>query len=106
MSVRQAQLQFGEIHGGYSMGKVEWWVHGLGLLVMSMVMTFSYAVLMLNGPAPAFVGFAFGFGFLLLIYGHHLDQFYLHIGDKVKLGGESYDPRRKFEDQDEREKWR
>lgn len=76
------------------MSETPWWVHLVGLGVMGGVMMFSYAALLENGLWTAVTGFIFGFGFLLLIYGHHFDRFYIHIGDKVKIGGDAYDPDR------------
>jgi hypothetical protein len=57
-------------------------------------MLFGYATLLEGETLAAIVGFIFSFGFLLLIYGHHFDAFYFHIGNRIKLGGEAYDPDR------------
>jgi hypothetical protein len=64
---------------------------------MSIVLLFSYAALLEEGTLTAITGFAFGFGFLLLIYGHNFDRFYVHIGNKVKIGGDAFDPKREKE---------
>jgi hypothetical protein len=94
MSVHRKRLKIGQTECGYDMSNTPWWLHFLSFGVMSAVLLFSYATLMENGMWPAIAGFCFGFGFLLLIYGHHFDRFYIHIGEKVKIGGDAYDPDR------------
>lgn len=94
MSVSRRRLRAGAMECGYDMSDTPKFVHGIGVVVMSMSMLFSYAALLENGPLPAVTGFVFGFGFLLLIYGHHFDRFYFHVGNKVKIGGDAYDPNR------------
>ena len=92
MSVSRKRLQIGMLDCGGTMREIRWYTHVIGIIVMAFVMVFSYAALLENGTLPALVGFTFGSLFLLLIYGHEFDSFYLHLGDKVKLGGNAYDP--------------
>jgi len=94
MSVSRKRLQVGPLDCGGTMRETQWYTHLFGLVVMGFVMLFSYAALLENGVLPGLVGFTFGSLFLLLIYGHEFDDFYFHIGDKVKFGGNAYDPER------------
>ena len=94
MSVSRKRLKAGDLECGYDMSNTPWWLHFLSFGVMGAVLLFSYATLLENGVLTAIAGFVFGFGFLLLIYGHHFDRFYIHLGDRVKIGGDAYDPDR------------
>lgn len=94
MGVHQTKLRVGVLECGITMSDVSILTHVIGLVVMSLVMLFSYAALLEDGPLTAMTGFVFGFGFLLLIYGHHFDRFYIHFGDRIKFGGDAYDPQR------------
>ena len=94
MSVSRKRLQIGALDVGGTMRDTQWYTHVIGIIVMAFVMVFSYAALLENGTLPALVGFTFGSLFLLLIYGHEFDDFYLHIGEKIKFGGNAYDPER------------
>ena len=98
MSVSRKRLQIGALDCGGTMRDTHWYTHVIGIIVMAFVMLFSYAALLENGTLPALVGFTFGSLFLLLIYGHEFDDFYLHVGDKIKLGGNAYDPERNLSD--------
>ena len=98
MSVSRKRLQIGMLDCGGTMREIRWYTHVIGIIVMAFVMVFSYAALLENGTLAALVGFTFGSLFLLLIYGHEFDDFYLHIGDKIKLGGNAYDPERNLSD--------
>lgn len=97
MSVQRRKFRVGEMECGYDMSDVSLWTHLFGFVTLVMVLLFSYAALLEEGTLTAITGFAFGFGFLLLIYGHNFDRFYFHIGEKVKIGGDAFDPKREKE---------
>lgn len=103
MSVSRQRIKVGSMEAGYNMSDPGIWTHITGFCVMAMSMLYSYAALIEAGPLTAIVGFSFAFGFLLLIYGHHFDAFYLHIGDKLKIGGDAYDPIRKRDKENAKE---
>ena len=100
MSASRKRFRWGQTECGYDMTETPWYLHMMSFAVMASVLLFSYAALLENGIWTAITGFLFGFGFLLLIYGHHIDRFYVHIGDKFKIGADSYDPDRTVHTED------
>lgn len=100
---KHRRLRAGKLRCGYVSRDKPWWVHITGVFIALVTFLFSYAALMQDGILHAVASFLFGFAFLLLIYGHHLDAIYVHIGDNIKIGAESHrrDVRVEFEDEDD-----
>lgn len=100
MSVSRKRICIGSVDcGGIMSRKIPFYVHVMGMVVMGASMLFSYAALLQNGVLPGVIGFGFGVIFLLLMYGHHMDVVYFHVGNKIKIGGESYDPEREVDEE-------
>lgn len=64
-------------------------IHVVSVIFASVIMLFSYAALMENGILHSIAGFIFGFIFLFYLYGQRFDRFYIHLGEKVKIGGDA-----------------
>ena len=65
------------------------WDDVISVLITVIVLVFSYAALLENGVWYSIAGFIFGFVFLFYINGQGFDKFYIHIGDKIKIGGKA-----------------
>ena len=100
MRARQKRHRIGALEWGYDMPETPIHIHIIGVLIMGAVMAFSYQALTTGSAATAMMGFAFGVFFLLLIYGHELDRAYIHIGNKIKIGVDSFDPQREANQDD------
>jgi hypothetical protein len=69
-------------------------LHALAFLVMVVTMAFAYAAMQAGGRLTGFAMTMFGVVFMLLIYGHQMDRVYLHVGNKLKIGADAFDPER------------
>lgn len=94
MSIKQTRrIKYGKTECGFWMSKEQSpWIHVLGVIFAMVVMLFSYAALLENGIMHSIAGFLFGFVFLFYLHGQTFDRFYIHLGDKIKIGGDAYDP--------------
>ena len=92
MAASRHSIRFRTWECGFDVVRKPWWVHATGTIFALIVILFSYATLMEQGLGHATAGFLFGFAFLLLLYGHHFDRFYIHVGDRIKIGGRVFDP--------------
>lgn len=70
-----------------------WVTHIFAWLFAVTIFVFTYAVLVEGGGLwHAVGGFVIGFMLLFYLYGQSLDHFYFHVGDRLKIGGDAFDP--------------